>query len=86
MNSQSNRVVPKPGSDGDARVSDNHAANDSPRRRLAAGACVEPIVECIRKMRLEGLADSEIAGLFRHTADELDEGAKSKDGKVGPAS
>jgi hypothetical protein len=57
-----------------------------PRRRLAAGACVEPIVECIRKMRLEGLADSEIAGLFRHTADELDEGATSKDGKVGPAS
>jgi hypothetical protein len=37
-------------------------------------------------MRLEGLADSEIAGLFRHTADELDEGATSKDGKVGPAS
>jgi hypothetical protein len=89
MNSQSNRVVPKPincGFDGDARVSDNHAANDSSRRRLAAGACVEPIVECIRKMRLEGLADSEIAGLFRHTADELDEGTTSKDGKVGPAS
>jgi hypothetical protein len=55
------------------RESDNHADNDLPRRRLAAGACVEPIVECIRKMRVEGLADNEIAALFRHVADELDE-------------
>jgi hypothetical protein len=56
------------------REPNNHAANDSPRRRLAAGACVEPIVECIRKMRVEGLADCEIGALFRHAADELDEG------------
>jgi hypothetical protein len=62
------------------RESDNPAINDSPRRRLAAGACVEPIVECIQKMRVEGLADDEIAALFRHTADELDEG------KVNPGS
>jgi hypothetical protein len=62
------------------RESDNHVANDSPRRRLAAGACVEPIVECIRKMRVEGLADNEIAALFRHAADELDEA------KVNPGS
>jgi hypothetical protein len=34
---------------------------------------VAPIVDCIRKMRVEGLADNEIAGLFRHAADELDE-------------
>jgi len=33
---------------------------------------VAPIVDCIRKMRVEGLADDEIAGLFRHAADELD--------------
>ncbi len=63
-------------------MSDNHAANDSLRRRLAAGACVAPIVECIRTMRVEGLADNEIAGLFRHAADELDEATRSKDGKV----
>ena len=41
--------------------------------QLAAGNCVAPIVDCIRKMRSEGLADNEIAGLFRHAADELDE-------------
>jgi hypothetical protein len=56
------------------RETDNHAANDSLRRHLAAGACIEPIVECIRKMRVVGLADNEIAALFRHAADELDEG------------
>jgi hypothetical protein len=61
-------------------MSDNHAAHDSLRRRLAAGACVEPIVECIRKMRMAGLGDNEIAGLFRHAADGLDEG------KVNPGS
>jgi hypothetical protein len=32
---------------------------------------VAPIVDCIRKMRVEGLADDEIAGLFRHAADEF---------------
>jgi hypothetical protein len=64
----------------------NTAVNDSLRRRLAAGACVEPIVECIRKMRVEGLVDNEIAGLFRHAADELDEATRSKDAKVNPAS
>jgi hypothetical protein len=35
--------------------------------------CVVPIVDCIRKMRLEGLADKEIVGLFHHAADELDQ-------------
>ena len=34
--------------------------------------CVVPIVDCIRKIRLEGLADKKIVGLFRHAADELD--------------
>jgi hypothetical protein len=37
---------------------------------------VAPIVDCIRKMRAEGLADNEIAGLFRHAADELDGATK----------
>jgi hypothetical protein len=50
-------------------MSDNHVSvHESDRRQLASAA----IVDCIRKMRLEGLADSEIAGLFRHAADELD--------------
>jgi hypothetical protein len=44
---------------------------------------VAPIVDCIRKMRAEGLADDEIAGLFRHAADELD--AATKDDEVEPA-
>jgi hypothetical protein len=61
-------------------MSDNNAAvNDSLRRRLAAAACVAPIVECIRKMRVDGVDDNEIAGLFRHAADELDEAAIRKD-------
>ena len=47
--------------------------HDSLRRQLANGDCVAPIVDCIRKMRMEGVADSEIAGLLRHAADELDE-------------
>jgi hypothetical protein len=59
--------------------------HDSLRRRLAATACVAPIVYCIRKMRLEGLADNEIAGLLRHAADELDGATMSKDRKVNPA-
>lgn len=59
------------------RESDNHAGNDTPRRRLAVGACVEPMVECIRNMRVEGLADNEIAALFRQAADELDAGKAS---------
>jgi hypothetical protein len=58
-------------------MSGNH--HDSLRRRLAAVACVAPIVECIRKMRVEGLADDEIAGLFCHAANELDEATISKD-------
>ena len=54
-------------------MSDNHAAvHDSLRRQLAAANCVAPIVDCIRKMRVAGLADNEIAGLFRHAADELE--------------
>ena len=44
---------------------------------------VAPIVDCIRKMRAEGLADNEIAGLFRHAADELE--AATKDEEVEPA-
>ena len=43
---------------------------------------VVPIVDCIRKMRAEGLADNEIAGLIRHAADELD--AAAKDDEVSP--
>jgi hypothetical protein len=42
---------------------------------------VTPIVDCIRNMRLEGLADNEIAGLLRHAADELDEITVAKDGE-----
>jgi hypothetical protein len=65
-------------------ISDNHI-HDTLRRRLAALVSVAPIVECIRKMRAEGLADNEIAGLFRHAADDLDEGTMMRDGKVNPA-
>jgi len=54
------------------------AAHDSFRRQLAAVNCIAPIVECIRRMRVESLADNEIAGLFRHAADELDEATASK--------
>jgi hypothetical protein len=55
-------------------MSNIHApVRDLLRRRLAAADCVAPIVDCIRKMRVEGVADSEIAGLLRHAADELDE-------------
>ena len=45
--------------------------------------CIAPIVDCIRKMREAGLADNEIAGLFRHAADELD--AATEDREVQPA-
>jgi hypothetical protein len=51
---------------------------DSLTRRLAEAERdrfhrrVTPIVDCIRKMRAEGFADNENAGLFRHAADELD--------------
>ena len=55
-------------------MSDIHASvHDSLRRQLAAADCVAPIVDCIRKMRVEGVADSEIAALLRRAADELDE-------------
>jgi hypothetical protein len=61
-------------------MSDNHTAvHDSLRRRLAAVNCVAPILDCIRKMRVQGLSKTEIAGLFRHAADELDEAAMTKD-------
>lgn len=56
---------------GEVKMSNNHD-NDSFRSRLAAADCVASIVDCIRKMRAEGLEDNEIAGLFRHAADELD--------------
>jgi hypothetical protein len=36
-------------------------------------------------MRVRGLADNEIAGLFRHAADELDEATMRKDGQINPA-
>jgi hypothetical protein len=65
-------------------MSNNHV-NDSFRRQLAAADCVASIVDCVRKMRAEGLADNEIAGLFRHAADELDETTMTKDGEVDPA-
>jgi hypothetical protein len=64
-------------------MSANHGAvHDSLRRQLAAVNCIAPIVDCIRKMRVGGLADNEIAGLFRHAADELDEATMTKDGEV----
>ena len=49
------------------------SVHDSFRRQLAAADCVAPIMDCIRKMRVEGVADSEIVGLLRRAADELDE-------------
>jgi hypothetical protein len=65
-------------------MSHNHAVvHDSFRRQRAAGNCVASIVDCIRKMRAEGLPDNEIAGLFRHAADELD--AATEDREVQPA-
>ena len=72
-------------------MSNNGAeARDTLIRRLAEveerdrlHARVAPIVDCIRKMRVEGLADNEIADLFRHAADELD--AATKDDEVEPA-
>jgi hypothetical protein len=64
-------------------MSANHGAvHDSLRRQLAAVNCIAAIVDCIRKMRVRGLADNEIAGLFRHAADELDEATMTKDGEV----
>jgi hypothetical protein len=67
-------------------MSNNDAVvHDSFRRQLAAGNCVASIVDCIRKMRAEGLADNEIAGLFHHAADELDEVQEAKRG-INPAS
>jgi hypothetical protein len=67
-------------------MSDNHlAVHDSLRRRLAVVNCVAPIVDCIRKMRVEGLSDNTIAGLFRHAADELESPTKTKDRGVDPA-
>ena len=45
-------------------MSNNRAADhDTFRRQLAAGDSVASIVDCLRKMRAEGLADNEIAGL-----------------------
>jgi hypothetical protein len=61
-------------------MSNNHETlHDSFRRQLAAADCVASIVDCIRAMRAEGLPDNEIAGLFRHAADELD---AATDGEV----
>ena len=67
-------------------MSDNHATvHDSLRRQLAAANCIAPIVDCIRKMRVAGLTDNEIAGLFRHVADELDQATMTKDEEVDSA-
>ena len=67
-------------------MSDNHpSVHELVRRQLAAVSSIAPIVDCIRKMRVEGLADNEIAGLFRHAADELDEATMREDGKANPA-
>jgi hypothetical protein len=67
-------------------MSANHGAvHDSLRRQLAAVNCIAPIVDCIRKMRVEGLGDNEIAGLFRHAADELDEATMTKGGEIDSA-
>lgn len=41
--------------------------------------CIAPIVDFIRKMRLEGHADKEIVGLFRHAAAELDQATTTTD-------
>ena len=49
------------------------SVQDSLRRQLANGNSVSPIVDCIQKMRVEGVADSDIADLLRHAADELSE-------------
>ena len=64
-------------------MSDNGLVRDTLIRRLAEveerdrlHRRVAPIVDCIRKMRAEGLADNEIAGLFCHAADELDAAMK----------
>ncbi len=48
----------------------NNQADDLFRRQLAAADSIGSIVDCIRKMRAHGLADTEIAGLVRHAADE----------------
>jgi hypothetical protein len=62
---------------------------DSLTRRLAEAErdrlhrCVAPIVDGIRKMRAEGLADNEIASLFRHAAEELE--VATKDDEAEPA-
>ena len=62
-------------------MSNNGLVRDTLIRRLAEveerdrlHRRVAPIVDCIRKMRAEGLADNEIAGL--HAADELDAATK----------
>ena len=73
-------------------MSNNHLVRDSLRSQLAVAEeserlhrCVAPIVDCIRKMRVEGLADNQIAGLFRHAADELNEATMTNDGEVDTA-
>jgi hypothetical protein len=48
-------------------------------------AALQPIVDCIRQMRLEGCADNQISDLLRHAANELDEATMTKDGEVDPA-
>ena len=73
-------------------MSNNHLVQDSLLSQLAVAEeserlrrCVAPIVDCIRKMRVEGLADNQIAGLFRHAADELNEATMTNDGEVDTA-
>ena len=57
----------------------------SPKKARDFARCVAPIVDCICKMRVEGLADNQIAGLFRHAADELNEATMTNDGEVDTA-
>jgi len=61
------------------KMSNNQSAHLF-RRQLAAADSIGSIVDCIRKMRADGLADTEIAELFRHAADELDAATKDRNG------
>jgi hypothetical protein len=57
-----------------------HSVGSRPR-----STALRRLWDCIRKMRVEGLAGNEIAGLLRHAADELDETTMTQDGEVDPA-
>jgi hypothetical protein len=61
----------------DCDLGARHLAAIEERSRLHRG--IVAIVDCIRQMRLEGLADNEIVGLFRHATDELDQATPTQD-------